>query len=211
MGKLQDRLTKLMNNNYKVNIATLQMQGSFPDSGAPRQESDHITQMRIAYNALTEEIKTKEKRSLMESEDLRTALIRLYTGARRLLESVMQAFDSSNNNVASRDVYQDTACFRLPMSFGGKEAIQKVDHLLEKLKEEWQFQINQKPDLYTEEEMDEKKEMIHTLQQTIEDLIQESQYMADDYDEKVKIYKRFEKGGFFDTVMPKPEEPILSE
>ncbi|KAI8891276.1 hypothetical protein K501DRAFT_166457 [Backusella circina FSU 941] len=210
MEKLQDRLTKLMNSNYKVNIATLQMQGSFPDSGAPKQENDHILQMRTAFSALTEEIKTKEKQTLLESEDLRTGLIKLYTGARRLLEGVMKDFDSKHNK-APRDVYQETACFRLPMEYGGKEAIQRVEHLLDRLSEEWEYQVNQKPSLYTEEEMDEKKEMIETLQQTVEDLIQESQLMADEYDEKVKIYKRFERGGFFDTVMPTPVEPILSD
>lgn len=134
----------------------------------------------------------------------------LYTSVRRLLEEQMDQFDQKAKSQA-RDIAQETARFRLPMQCGGKEAMKMVDNLLVRLREEWEKQRLEKPEVFTEQDMMEKEEMIRSLEERVNELIVELHELKQDYDEKIKIYERFERGGFFDTVYPNPPSAYISE
>lgn len=134
----------------------------------------------------------------------------LYTSVRRLLEEQMDQFDQKAKSQA-RDIAQETARFRLPMQCGGKEAMKMVDNLLVRLREEWEKQRLEKPEVFTEQDMMEKEEMIRSLEERVNELIVELHELKQDYDEKIKIYERFERGGFFDTVYPNPQSAYISE
>lgn len=156
----------------------------------------------------------------MESEELRKCLVDLYTNVRRLLENQINRYDSNNNNsnnnnnentTQPRDAYAETARFRLPMNCGGKEAIQMVEDLLVRLKEEWNHQIEDKPSIITSEELLEKDHTIEALKTSVEDLLETIDQLKLEYEENVKMYKRFEHGGFFDTLYPTPKDAYISE
>jgi hypothetical protein len=144
----------------------------------------------------------------LEIEDLRTSLVSLYTGLRRLLEEQISRFDKSD---VPRDTYAETVRFRLPENCGGKEAIILVQDLLVRLKEEWNSQLEQQPHEFTKQDMMEKEETIEQLHLTVQELVDNTEQMKQEFEETTKVYKRFENGGFFNTLYPTPNDAYKSE
>lgn len=150
----------------------------------------------------------RERDIKLESEELRKCLIQLYTSVRRLLENQMNRFDNTNNSNQYRDSYAETARFRLPMNCGGKEAIEMVEDLLARLKEEWNYQIENNTN---NEEITERDKTIELLKQSIEDLLETNDQLKIEHEESLKMYKKFEQGGFFDTLYPTPKDAYMSD
>ena len=127
---------------------------------------------------------------------------------RRLLESQISRQD------ISRDSYAETARFRLPMNFGGKEATEMVKDLLDRLREELNSQQNDRSALLAEvesEELIEKEETIEKLKQSVEDLLDTIDQLNQEHERNMKMYKKFEDGGFFDTLYPTAKDAYVSD
>ena len=77
------------------------------------------------YSDLLLKATNRERDAKRESEDLRTALVQLYTGVRHLLEDRIQQF-----NINKKDLQREIARFSLPMDCGAKEALKEVEDLL---------------------------------------------------------------------------------
>ncbi|CAO3649908.1 unnamed protein product [Mucor hiemalis] len=207
LAKVQDRLTKCMNSQYKSRIASSDINSQFATTINDAVNEDRIVQIRKKYDDLLSKANNRERDLKLESEELRKCLVDLYTNVRRLLENQINRYDSNNENITQpRDAYAETARFRLPMNFGGKEAIQLVEDLLVRLKEEWNHQMEDKPKANTSEEIIEKDQIIDTLKQSVEDLLETIDQLKLEYEENVEMYKRFEQGGFFDTLYPTPKD-----
>lgn len=157
------------------------------------------------------QVSNREREFRLENENLRTCVVNLYTSVRRLLEEQMNQFDHQEKETTKRDIYNETAKFRLPMQCGGKEAIQMVDSLLARLKEEWDKQILKRSEAYTEQDMQAKDETIHSLENELDELTHELNHLNQEYHDKLEMYQRFEKGGFFDTLYPNPQSAYISE
>lgn len=119
------------------------------------------------YSDLLLKATNRERDAKRESEDLRTALIQLYTGVRHLLEDRIQ-----QSNINKRDLQREIARFSLPMDCGAKEALKEVEDLLVRLRMEWSHQIDQRPDENIDEQLHEKEKTIQSLEQSMEDLLQ---------------------------------------
>jgi polyhydroxyalkanoate synthesis regulator phasin len=159
-----------MNSHYKVNIATINMNTHFATTTNNASDEDQVVQIRNMYTALLAESSTKEQATRKEAEEFRSGLIKLYTGVRQLLENQIQRFDQVKVKTM-RDAYEETARFRLPMDCGGIEAMRQIDDLLVRLKEEWDHQIKEQAQEYTEQDMLEKQEYIEALEQSVEELL----------------------------------------
>ncbi|RCH78911.1 hypothetical protein CU098_006392, partial [Rhizopus stolonifer] len=123
-----------------------------------------------------------------------------------IVQTQIQQFDGIQTKQAPRNSFEEVARFRLPMDCGGKEAIELVNDLLDRLKAEWDYQIQDQPRIYTEQDMLEKQDHILTLEQTIEELLDTIDQTKEEYEEKTKMYRRFEQGGFFETLYPTPQD-----
>ncbi|OBZ90015.1 hypothetical protein A0J61_01951 [Choanephora cucurbitarum] len=130
-------------------------------------------------------------------------VVQLYTGARHLLETQIQHFEGTQTK--QRNTTDQVAQFRLPLDCGGQEAIERVNDLLDRLKQEWDYQITQQPQGYPEEEVTALQNQIASLQEALTELAEEYEEAKVRYEETTKIYKRFEQGGFFDTLYPTPQ------
>lgn len=119
------------------------------------------------YSDLLLKATNRERDAKRESEDLRTALIQLYTGVRHLLEDRIQ-----QSNMNKRDLQREIARFSLPMDCGAKEALKEVEDLLVRLRMEWSHQIDQRPNENIDEQLHEKEKTIQSLEQSMEDLLQ---------------------------------------
>lgn len=119
------------------------------------------------YSDLLLKATNRERDAKRESEDLRTALIQLYTGVRHLLEDRIQ-----QSNINKRDLQREIARFSLPMDCGAKEALKEVEDLLVRLRMEWSHQIDQRPNENIDEQLHEKEKTIQSLEQSMEDLLQ---------------------------------------
>lgn len=119
------------------------------------------------YSDLLLKATNRERDAKRESEDLRTALVQLYTGVRHLLEDRIQQF-----NINKRDLQREIARFSLPMDCGAKEALKEVEDLLVRLRMEWSHQIDQRPNENIDEQLHEKEKVIQSLEQSMEDLLQ---------------------------------------
>ncbi|RCH87311.1 hypothetical protein CU097_004375 [Rhizopus azygosporus] len=206
MAKIQERLLRQMNNHMKINVASLDMNSHFAATMDNAADDDEVVQVRAMYSDLLLKATNRERDAKRESEDLRTALIQLYTGVRHLLEDRIQ-----QSNINKRDLQREIARFSLPMDCGAKEALKEVEDLLVRLRMEWSHQIDQRPDENIDEQLHEKEKTIQSLEQSMEDLLQNIEAMKIEYEGKMQVYKRFEQGGFFDTVMPQPEPVVLSD
>lgn len=113
---------------------------------------------------------TRESGALKESEDLRIALVQLYTGVRYLIEDKIQLFEQQRHS-RKRNAYQETIRFNLPMDCGGKEALKEVENLLVRLREEWDYQLTHASSEDIEEQLQEKENAIHSLENAMEDLL----------------------------------------
>jgi hypothetical protein len=205
-----------MNLQYKTKIASLDINTHYGATTDNAADDDQIVQIRKKYTELLLKSNNSERNIKMENEELRNCLVSLYTGVRRLLEEQINRFDHSNNATATnqqppRDSYFETARFRLPENCGGKEAIRMVADLLVRLKEEWNHQIDQQPHQYTEQDIIQKDEIINQLHSTIQDLVSATNQMKEEFEETTKIYKKYEQGGFFDTLYPTANEAYQSE
>lgn len=160
-----------MNNHYKVNVATMNMNTHFATTTNNSSDEDQVVQIRNMYTNLLAESNTKERAARMETEEFRSGLIKLYTSARQLLENQIQRFDQVKATTV-RDAYEETARFRLPVDCGGKEAMRQIDDLLVRLKEEWDHQVKEQAQEYTEQDMLEKQEYIEALEQSVEELLE---------------------------------------
>ncbi|CEG73812.1 hypothetical protein RMATCC62417_09122 [Rhizopus microsporus] len=206
MAKIQERLLRQMNNHMKINVASLDMNSHFAATMDNAADDDEVVQVRAMYSDLLLKATNRERDAKRESEDLRTALIQLYTGVRHLLEDRIQ-----QSNINKRDLQREIARFSLPMDCGAKEALKEVEDLLVRLRMEWSHQIDQRPNENIDEQLHEKEKTIQSLEQSMEDLLQNIEAMKIEYEGKMQVYKRFEQGGFFDTVMPQPEPVVLSD
>ncbi|KAL4215888.1 hypothetical protein CU097_014246 [Rhizopus azygosporus] len=206
MAKIQERLLRQMNNHMKINVASLDMNSHFATTMDNAADDDEVVQVRAMYSDLLLKATNRERDAKRESEDLRTALVQLYTGVRHLLEDRIQQF-----NINKRDLQREIARFSLPMDCGAKEALKEVEDLLVRLRMEWSHQIDQRPNENIDEQLHEKEKVIQSLEQSMEDLLQNIEAMKIEYEGKMQVYKRFEQGGFFDTVMPQPEPVVLSD
>ncbi|KAI8984185.1 Afadin and alpha-actinin-binding-domain-containing protein [Mycotypha africana] len=204
-SKTQERLLKLMHDHYKVNVAYLHVnQINFE---AENDQHDHVQQLHETYTQLSNELTRREADVRQEALELRNALIEFYTELRRFLE---QQIETSNSKIENRqltksheplkNVYEETVKFRLPMDCGGQEAVKMIHDLLGRLKEEWQLHLQQRPTIYTDEDMKDKLDQIKILEQTVQDLLETLDRTNVDYEEKIKIYRKFEQGGFFDNL-----------
>ncbi|CEP11194.1 hypothetical protein [Parasitella parasitica] len=202
LAKIQERLLKSMNQRSKVNVAYLDMNGHFETTTNNEADSDQVVQIRSMYTDLLTKSSNKERALRIESEELRKGLMKIFTSIRRLLENEMHRFDEIKEQ--KRDVYDETARFRLPIDIGGKESFKMIEDLLARLKEEWEYQISEQPKEYTEEDMKEKLDHIFTLEQSIEELLNTIDHTRKEYEAKTKIYRKFAEGGFFDALYPTP-------
>ncbi|KAF7726804.1 hypothetical protein EC973_008405 [Apophysomyces ossiformis] len=187
--RTRDRLYKLMNETHKSNIASLTMNDPLPDAVARISDDDRMAEDRALYTDLLNKSSDREKEARSESEEFRRSLVTVYSAVRGLLDR------------QSRALQQETARFRLPLDFGGAEAIKEMDDLLVRLEEEWNRQITNRK-TFTEEDMEEKDQIIEGLQENIEELIDLLEESRKEYEEKTNIYTKFAKGNFFDTVVP---------
>ncbi|KAG2229306.1 hypothetical protein INT48_005343 [Thamnidium elegans] len=211
LAKTQDRLLKCMNHHYKTRIASLDINTQITAMAPTTADTDEVILIRKKYDDLLLQVSNREREFRLENEDLRICVVNLYTSVRRLLEEQMNQFDNQEKGTKARDIYDETAKFRLPMQCGGKEAIQMVDSLLARLKEEWNKQILEKPEAYTEQDMLEKEETIRALENELDELTHELNDLNQEYQDKLQMYQRFEKGGFFDTLYPNPQSAYISD
>ncbi|KAG1458702.1 hypothetical protein G6F46_002169 [Rhizopus delemar] len=207
MSKVQERLLKLMNSHLKTNIASLDMNSHFATTTDYAADNDEVIQVRSMYTDLLLKSTDREREAKKESEDLRIALVQLYTGVRRLMEDRIKQFDQHSRKKS----YKETARFNLPMDCGAKEALKEVENLLARLKEEWDYQISNISNEESEEQLQEKDKLIQSLESTMEDLLQNIETMKIEYDGKIQVYEKYEKGGFFDTIIPEPQPVELSD
>jgi hypothetical protein len=199
-----------MNNNYKTKVASIDINTHFATTINNSIDEDKVIQIRKKYDDLLSKSNNRERDIKLESEELRKCLIMLYTSTRRLLENQINRFD--NKLIQKRDSYAETARFRLPMNCEGKEAIKMVEDLLARLKEEWNYQIENKDKESNEDDEEVKKdEVIELLKQSVEDLLDTNDQLKIELEEKLKIYKKFEQGGFFDILYPTPQHAYISE
>lgn len=166
-------------------------------------DNDQVIQVRTMYNDLLTKSSDKERQARRESEELRSSLIKLYTSARMLLETQIERFEQIK--ITDRNAFNEASRFRLPLDCGGKEAIEHIDSLFARLKEEWDNQIKDQPFEYTEEDRNENLHHISLLQETIEDLLATNAKIKEECEEKLNVYRKFEHGGFFDTLYPTPD------
>ncbi|KAI8989490.1 Afadin and alpha-actinin-binding-domain-containing protein [Pilobolus umbonatus] len=204
MSKTQDRLLKVMNNHYKMNVATITM-NSYPES-TNDEEGDKMMEMRTLYNDLLTQSTERQKQIELENTDLRTCLMKIYTGVRNLLVDQIRLYDDTFPQFKRNDLHPEVARLQLPIDCGAKEAIEDVHALIMRLREEWENQTSQKVAEYTEDDIAEKDDTIISLQQAVEDLIEALEQTKYEYEEKIKIYKKFEEGGFYDVVLPSLDE-----
>ncbi|CEJ00132.1 hypothetical protein RMCBS344292_14198 [Rhizopus microsporus] len=167
MAKIQERLLRQMNNHMKINVASLDMNSHFATTMDNAADDDEVVQVRAMYSDLLLKATNRERDAKRESEDLRTALVQLYTGVRHLLEDRIQQF-----NINKRDLQREIARFSLPMDCGAKEALKEVEDLLVRLRMEWSHQIDQRPNENIDEQLHEKEKVIQSLEQSMEDLLQ---------------------------------------
>lgn len=192
-----------MNQRSKVNVSYLDINSHFETTTNNEADKDQVVQIRSMYTDLLTKSNNKERKLRIESEELRKGLMKIFTSIRRLLENEMHRFDEIKQQ--KRDVYDETAQFRLPIDIGGKDALTVIEDLLVRLKEEWELQIHEQPKEYTEEDMKEKLDHIFSLEQSVEELLDTIDQTREEYEGKTNIYKKFEKGGFFDTLYPTPD------
>lgn len=126
-------------------------------------------------------------------------MIQLYTGVQQLLETQM-------NQHAEPKPPSPVDRLRLPKECGGIEAMQMIQDLLDRLKQEWDHQLDQTPPVYTDTDILERDEMIQSLQDNLTELTENFARAREEHDQEVKIYKKFEQGGFFDTLYPTPKD-----
>ncbi|CAO3664452.1 unnamed protein product [Rhizopus stolonifer] len=210
MHKLQERLLKSMNNHMKINNPSMDMNSDFTTTSDHAANNDEAIQVRSMYADLLLKSTTRESGALKESEDLRIALVQLYTGVRYLIEDKIQLFEQQRHS-RKRNAYQETIRFNLPMDCGGKEALKEVENLLVRLREEWDYQLTHASSEDIEEQLQEKENAIHSLENTMEDLLLNIENMKIEFEEKVKVYQKYERGGFFDSVMPEPKPTDMSD
>ncbi|GAA5812034.1 hypothetical protein MFLAVUS_005483 [Mucor flavus] len=211
LAKTQDRLVKCMNHHYKTRTASLDINTQIAVMAPTAADTDEVILIRKKYEDLLIQVSNREREFRLENENLRTCVVNLYTSVRRLLEEQMNQFDHQEKETTKRDIYNETAKFRLPMQCGGKEAIQMVDSLLARLKEEWDKQILKRSEAYTEQDMQAKDETIHSLENELDELTHELNHLNQEYHDKLEMYQRFEKGGFFDTLYPNPQSAYISD
>lgn len=192
-----------MNQRSKVNVSYLDINSHFETTTNNEADKDQVVQIRSMYTDLLTKSNNKERKLRIESEELRKGLMKIFTSIRRLLENEMHRFDEIKQQ--KRDVYDETARFRLPIDIGGKESLTVIEDLLVRLKEEWELQIQEQPKEYTEEDMKEKLDHIFSLEQSVEELLDTIDQTREEYEGTTKIYKKFEEGGFFDTLYPTPD------
>ncbi|KAI9281881.1 hypothetical protein BY458DRAFT_202953 [Sporodiniella umbellata] len=171
MQKLQERLLKAMNSQMKTNISSLDMNSHFATTLDYEADNDEVIQVRSMYADLLLKSTNRESASKKESEELRIALIQLYAGVRRLVEDKTVLFERQRHS-KKKGAYQETTKLNLPMDCGGKEALQEANNLLARLREEWDYQLTKTPSEDLEEKLQEKENVIQSLESSMEELLQ---------------------------------------
>lgn len=196
-----------MNQRNKVNVSYLDINTHFETTTNIEADNDQVVQIRSMYTDLLAKSNNKERSLRIENEESRKGLTTLFTSIRRLLEDQMHRFDEIKQQ--KRDAYDETARFRLPRDMGGKEALKMIDDLLARLRQEWEYQIQDQPKQFTEDDMKEKLDHIMNLEEEIEDLLDVIDKNKEEYEASTAMYRRFEQGGFFDTLYPTPNAALV--
>ncbi|KAG2201268.1 hypothetical protein INT47_006771 [Mucor saturninus] len=208
LAKAQDRIVKCMNHHYKAKQAMMETNSYL--AANMHEDSNKVDQEHKKYAQVIQQANDREEELKLETEDLRTSLITLYTDVHRLLETQIIRFDQ-HPEAKPRDVYPETARLRLPKNCGGKEAIHMIQDLLARLKQEWDHQLDQTPQLYSHTDIAERDELIQCLQEELTDLTENFVRAREEHGQEVEMYKRFEQGGFFDTLYPTPKDAYISD
>ncbi|KAL7310250.1 hypothetical protein PS15m_009771 [Mucor circinelloides] len=207
LAKVQERLIKSMNQRNKVNVAYLDINTHFETTTNFEADNDQVVQIRSMYTDLLSKSNSKERALRIENEESRKGLTTIFTSIRRLLEDQMHRFDGIKQQ--KRDAYDETARFRLPRDMGGKEALKMIEDLLARLRKEWEYQIDDQPKQFTEDDMKEKLDHIMNLEEEIESLLEIIDRNRKEYEASTAMYRRFEQGGFFDTLYPSPNAALV--
>ncbi|KAI8372837.1 Afadin and alpha-actinin-binding-domain-containing protein [Radiomyces spectabilis] len=201
-AKTRERLLKLMDEKSRVVVGLLEMKEPMPNVTARIHGHDELVEQRIMYSDLLNKSSEREREARTESEEFRTCLIEIYTAVRRLLERQIQNYDETFPQMSEeKNLAEEVGKFRLPLNFGSKEAIQHVHDLLDRLQEEWDREVKDRQ-LITADDIMEKDQTIHELEQQIEDLIEVLEHTQKEKDDAAKIHMKYANGGFFDTLAP---------
>ncbi|KAI8077799.1 Afadin and alpha-actinin-binding-domain-containing protein [Halteromyces radiatus] len=200
-AKTRERLMKLMKEKLKTNVVSVTINNALPISEIDAEPKVTPLQNERAMNKdLLQKCTDREREARMESEDLRTALIKIYTTIRRLIETQVETFeDTVGTQKLRKETAQNIEKLKLPMDFGASMAMEQVNILLDKLQEEWNRQIVDR-NVYTQEEMDEKDLTTQQWQSEVTELEETLGRLQQEHEQKEQVYLRFVNGGFFDEI-----------
>ncbi|KAI7861302.1 Afadin and alpha-actinin-binding-domain-containing protein [Spinellus fusiger] len=193
-AKTRDRLMKLMKNMSRP-VMTI----SQPLVAIKPSSPDILTQGKALYGDLMDKISQRETEARVENEAFRKAFIAVYSALKSLLNRQIEDYEDRNTSTESSR--RDIATFQLPFSFGGEEAIQHIHSLLARLQEEWDEQTRDKT-VYTAEDVLKRDRVIREMEQDIGTFTTMLDESRREYEEKTKIYRKYEQGGFFDSLLP---------
>ncbi|KAL0088033.1 Afadin and alpha-actinin-binding-domain-containing protein [Phycomyces blakesleeanus] len=208
-AKTRDRLSKLMREKIKPVLPSIIVNDPPPGlAGHPKENA--AEEERAMFEDLIIKTSAREMDARKESEAFRKAFVAVYSAVRNLLDRQILE-DESHTGKESKLSRKDMSAFRLPFDFGGSEAVQHIHDLLVRLEEEWGNQTRNQT-VYTAEDVLKRDRMIRQLEHDIEILIKTFDEATVEYEEKTRMYKRFEEGGFFDVILPAiPNEQSDSE
>ncbi|CAO3594080.1 unnamed protein product [Absidia cylindrospora] len=202
-AKTRDRLNKILKEKLKTNVIAMHINQSSPITELDIEPGTTPLQDERDMNKdLLKKSTDREMEARKECEDLRTAMIKMYTSIRRLVESQIEEFESSVGiRKSGREMARNMEKYKLPMDFGGSQAMEQVNMMLDTLQEEWTRQITDRK-VHTEEEMNEKDLALQQWQSQVTELEETIDRMQHEHDEKEKVRLRFANGGFFDELAP---------
>ncbi|KAI9025765.1 Afadin and alpha-actinin-binding-domain-containing protein [Phycomyces nitens] len=207
-SKTRDRLSKLMREKHKPELPSIVVNDP-PPGLAARPKENAIEEERAMYDDLIIKTSAREMDARKESEAFRKAFVAVYSAIRSLLDRQTQEGESTS--LKESKPLKEMSAFRLPFDFGGSEAINHIHDLLVRLEEEWEDQTKNQT-VYTAEDVLKRDRRIRKLENDMEILIKTLDETSMEYEEKTKIYRRFEQGGFFDVILPAiPNEHSDSE
>ncbi|KAI8343887.1 Afadin and alpha-actinin-binding-domain-containing protein [Chlamydoabsidia padenii] len=202
-AKTRDRLTKMMKDKITTNVVSMTINDSALISELDLEpETSPMEDAISMHKDLLQKCTRREMESRAESEDLRTAVIKMHTSIYQLVESQIEGFKHAVGakklgNEADRDLEK----YKLPADFHAQQIMGQVNMLLDTLREEWDRQITNR-NFYTEEDMEEKELTIQQWQAQVTDLEEALDKLQKEHDEKEKVHLRFVNGGFFDEYPP---------
>ncbi|CAO3612844.1 unnamed protein product [Cunninghamella blakesleeana] len=211
-AKTRERLNKLMREKLKTNVISMSINTkSVIEELDMVPERDAIEDKHAMEKDLIQKSTARERKSVMESERLKTVVVKIYNSVRRLLETQLETYEEDFGNIESRkQVNQDIAKYFLPTEFNGDDMTNQVNDLLDRLQKEWDRQITDRK-IYTEEEVQEKDQLIENYLSQVAQLEKTIEKIQQEYEQKENIYLRFAKGRFFDDDIAKSHTFELSD